>query len=151
MFVCANIDAGAANMSAIWTKSEIVKAVADEFRREQRERLLERDISWSPDGSIELALTREFLIPQDAGVYLIHDLRGVLYVGQSRDLRQRFRQHDRLRRNKLLRLAMNRPVGVMKFSWRLVGDEEGRSAFERELISLLQPICNRQLLGAPFI
>lgn len=128
-------------------RREVVECV----RRERATRLLSREISWSPDGSTELVLTREFLIPDDAGVYLIHDLRGILYVGQSRHLRQRFVQHDRLRRNRLLRLAMSRPVGVMKFSWRLVVDEYERSAFERELIAILQPVCNRQLLDTPLV
>jgi predicted GIY-YIG superfamily endonuclease len=120
-------------------------------RRDRAERLLTREISWSPDGTVELVLTSEFMVPDDAGVYLIHDLRGVLYVGQSRKLRQRFVQHDRLRRNRLLHLAMSRPVGIMRFSWRLVTDEEERSAFERELIASLQPVCNRQLLDTPLI
>lgn len=120
-------------------------------RRDRSERLLTREISWSPDGTVELVLTSEFMVPDDAGVYLIHDLRGVLYVGQSRKLRQRFVQHDRLRRNRLLHLAMSRPVGIMRFSWRLVTDEEERSAFERELIASLQPVCNRQLLDTPLI
>lgn len=120
-------------------------------RRDRTERLLMREISWSPDGTVELVLTREFMVPDDAGVYLIHDLRGVLYVGQSRKLRQRFAQHDRLRRNRLLHLAMSRPVGIMRFSWRLVADEEERSAFERELVATLQPVCNRQLLNTPLI
>ena len=131
-------------------KGEDWREVVETIRRERIARLLNREISWSPDGSVELVLTREFLVPADAGVYLIHDLRGVLYVGQSRNLRQRFIQHDRLRRNRLLRLAMNRPVGVLKFSWRLVADENQRSAFERELIAVLQPVCNRQLLDTPF-
>ncbi|WP_445206905.1 GIY-YIG nuclease family protein [Aminobacter sp. Piv2-1] len=126
---------------------EAVKSV----RRDRVERLLAREISWSPDGSIELVLAREFVVPDDPGVYLIHDLRGVLYVGQSRHLRQRFVQHDRLRRNRLLRLAISRPVGIMKFSWRLVADEEERAVFERELIAILQPVCNRQLLDTPLI
>lgn len=120
-------------------------------RRSRAERLLTSEISWSPDGSVEMVLAREFMVPDDAGVYLIHDLRGGLYVGQSRKLRQRFVQHDRLRRNRLLSLAMNRPVGVMRFSWRLVANEAERSAFERELIAVLQPVCNRQLLDTPLV
>lgn len=120
-------------------------------RRDRAERLLTREISWSPDGTVELVLTSEFMVPDDAGVYLIHDLRGVLYVGQSRKLQQRFVQHDRLRRNRLLHLAMCRPVGIIRFSWRLVADEEERSAFERELIASLQPVCNRQLIDTPLI
>lgn len=127
------------------------RGVVGALRDERAVRLLTGEISWSPDGSVEMVLTREFMVPDDAGVYLIHDLRGVLYVGQSRKLKQRFAQHDRLRRNRLLRLAMSRPVGVMRFSWRLVEDEEERSAFERELIAILQPVCNRQLLDTPLI
>jgi predicted GIY-YIG superfamily endonuclease len=128
-----------------------LKEAVEVARRDRAERLLTREISWSPDGAVELVLTREFMVPDDAGVYLIHDLRGVLYVGQSRKLRQRFAQHDRLRRNRLLHLAMSRPVGIMRFSWRLVADEEERSAFERELVATLQPVCNRQLLDTPLI
>jgi predicted GIY-YIG superfamily endonuclease len=131
-------------------RDELSKAV-EVTRRERTERLLTREISWSPDGTVELVLTREFMVPDDAGVYLIHDLRGVLYVGHSGKLRQRFAQHDRLRRNRLLHLAMSRPVGVMRFSWRLVADEHERSAFERELVATLQPVCNRQLLDTPLI
>lgn len=127
------------------------RGVVGAMRDECAVRLLTREISWSPDGSVEMVLTREFMVPADAGVYLIHDLRGVLYVGQSRKLKQRFAQHDRLRRNRLLRLAMSRPVGVMRFSWRLVDDEDERSTFERELIAILQPVCNRQLLDTPLI
>jgi len=131
-------------------RDEVRKEV-ELVRRDRIERLLTREISWSPDGIVELVLTREFMVPDDAGVYLIHDLRGVLYVGQSRKLRQRFAQHDRLRRNRLLHLAMSRPVNVMRFSWRLVADDNERSAFERELVAILQPICNRQLLDTPLI
>ncbi len=138
-------------MSIPMRKMSERREVVECARRERVERLLSREISWSPDGYAELVVAREFMVPDDAGVYLIHDLRGVLYVGQSRHLRQRFVQHDRLRRNRLLRLAMSRPVGVMKFSWRLVADEAERSAFERELIAVLQPVCNRQLLDTPLI
>ena len=130
---------------------ESARAVTVPSHQERAARLLQTEISWSPDGSVEMVLTREFMIPEDEGVYLIHDLRGVLYVGLSRNLRQRFIQHDRLRRNRLLRLAMNRPVGVMKFSWRLVADDNERAELERQLIAILQPVCNRQLLNIPLI
>lgn len=138
-------------MNAARRLTEDWREVVEFVRRDRADRLLTQEISWSPDGSIELALTREFMVPDDAGVYLIHDLRGVLYVGQSRKLRQRFVQHDRLRRNRLLRLAMSRPVGLMWFSWRLVADENERFTFERALIAILQPVCNRQLLDIPLV
>ncbi len=138
-------------MAAAERKSAAWREVVETVRQERADRLLTQEISWSPDGTVELVHTREFMVPDDAGVYLIHDLRGVLYVGQSRKLRQRFAQHDRLRRNRLLHLAMSRPVGIMRFSWRLVADEEERSAFERELVATLQPVCNRQLLDTPLM
>lgn len=113
--------------------------------------LLRTEVSWSPDGSTELAMACEIFVPSDAGVYMIHDLRGALYVGLSRNLRKRFRQHDHLRRNRLLRLALDKPVGTLKFSWRLVDDEMERIELERHLVSILQPVCNTQLLNIPIL
>lgn len=138
-------------MQAQRIRKDVIREAVAGMRDERAHRLLTRELSWSPDGSVEMVLTRDFMVPDDAGIYMIHDLRGVLYVGQSRKLRQRFDQHDRLRRNRLLRLALSRPVGVMRFSWRLVADDDERSAFERELIAILQPVCNLQLLDAPLI
>lgn len=138
-------------MVAAERRSAAWREVVETVRQERADRLLAQEISWSPDGTVELVLTREFIVPDNAGVYLIHDLRGVLYVGQSRKLRQRFAQHDRLRRNRLLHLAMSRPIGIMRFTWRLIAEGEERSAFERELVAILQPVCNRQLLDTPLI
>lgn len=120
-----------------------------DFRRDRAVRLLENLPDLSFDGSVELALTREFLIPEQTGVYLMHDVRGVLYVGRTKNLRRRFVQHERLRRNRLLRLAMSRPVGSLTFSWILVPPGEPSAALERRLIARFQPVCNRLLLDTP--
>jgi len=120
-----------------------------QFRRDRAVRLLEDVPHLTFDGAVDLTITREFLVPEQAGVYLMHDLRGVLYVGRTQNLRRRFAQHERLRRNSLLRLAMSRPVGCLTFSWILVAAGEPSAALERRLIARFQPVCNRLLLDTP--
>lgn len=44
-------------------------------------------------GKTELVRSGTWDVPETAGVYLIHDLRGTLYVGKSINLRKRFEQH----------------------------------------------------------
>ncbi len=81
-------------------------------------------------------------VPHDAGVYLIHDLRGVLYVGQASDLRRRFDQHMEMSHNSKLVKALARPVGDLRFAWIL---DERPSALEQSLIRAFQPLCNDRL------
>jgi excinuclease UvrABC nuclease subunit len=83
------------------------------------------------------------LVPRRPGVYLLHDLRGVLYVGSTRNLYRRFHQHYWLTANDLIALAMRQPFGELTFSWFLVADDTQRAALERVLIGWLQPPCNR--------
>ena len=44
-------------------------------------------------------------LPRSGGVYLIHDLRGCLYIGRSDCLKQRFHTHYELSHNRRLRAA----------------------------------------------
>jgi excinuclease UvrABC nuclease subunit len=80
-------------------------------------------------------------VPPDAGVYLIRDMRGLLYVGRTTDLRRRFHQHLEYSHNELLRLAMKNPWGQLRFAWVVDADPE---ALEERLIELLMPICNER-------
>ena len=45
------------------------------------------------DNSIAYKISSAFLLPKHPGVYFIHDFRGVLYIGESKNLRNRFLQH----------------------------------------------------------
>lgn len=85
-------------------------------------------------------------VPTNPGVYLIHDMRGLLYVGRSADLRRRFHQHLEYSHNELLRLALTNTWGQLRFAWIVDPDPE---ALEERLIDLLMPICNeRRYRGA---
>jgi excinuclease UvrABC nuclease subunit len=78
-------------------------------------------------------------------VYLIRDLRGLLYVGRSENLRQRFFQHLDNSHNELLRLAIARPWGEARFAWIRV---EAPAPLEARLIAHLLPICNERRYGS---
>ena len=77
------------------------------------------------------------------GVYLIHDLRGVLYVGRSTNLQRRFDEHRLRQSNPYLIIALDQPFGEMRFSWIRTGSREETDQVETWLITWLQPPCNR--------
>ncbi|MGR3435839.1 MAG: GIY-YIG nuclease family protein [Shimia sp.] len=83
------------------------------------------------------------LIDDGLGVYLIHDLRGVLYVGRSNDLRRRFDEHRLKPSNPYLAEAIRKPFGEMRFSWITTSNDRMTGKLERELSRWLQPPCNR--------
>jgi predicted GIY-YIG superfamily endonuclease len=84
-------------------------------------------------------------IPSCEGVYLFHDLRGVLYVGRSANLHRRFVQHLEHGQNPWLGMALSSPVVKMCFSWIQVEPGESNS-LERSLIRMFRPPCNRTSL-----
>lgn|SRR5574337_1836658 len=96
-------------------------------------------------GSAAFRHTRQMLVPRRAGVYLLYDLRGVLYVGTTRNLYRRFDQHYWLTANELIEVAMQHPFGDLTFGWILVADDRQRAELERLLISWLRPPCNRRI------
>src|SRR5687768_1294614 len=57
------------------------------------------------DGTIQYQTGWALRVPQGGGVYLISDMRGVLYVGLTSRLRRRFDEHADERDNALLRAA----------------------------------------------
>jgi predicted GIY-YIG superfamily endonuclease len=95
------------------------------------------------DGSVPFRRTSDVLIPSSGGVYVIHDLRGALYVGLTRDLRRRFDEHEGQPANPLILEARQHAVGPICFSWVAIGDPKRRAAVEAELIRALRPPCNR--------
>lgn len=97
----------------------------------------------TPQGSIPFRFTRTLLVPDRAGVYLIHDLRGALYVGKTTDLRRRFCEHYWLTENELLRMALRQRFGVVQFSWWTIEADPERAGLEAGLVAWLRPPCNR--------
>jgi predicted GIY-YIG superfamily endonuclease len=113
----------------------------------KRPALLRRPPDMDLAGPVPLQRIRGFVIPDDPGVYLIHDLRGVLYAGRSICLRRRFAEHCEARGNELIALAQRSVFGRLTFSWVFVPDALRRTQLERELISWLRPPCNRAVPG----
>src|SRR5262245_2899546 len=81
------------------------------------------------DGSVPYRGSSVLLVPRRSGVYLVHDLRGVLYVGESAVLRGRFHQHLWEEDNPLLAAATSQPMGALKLSWVVCPEKE---RFEQE-------------------
>lgn len=114
----------------------------------RREAFLSAPSNVDVDGSVTFRALQRRLVPEVCGVYLVHDLRGVLYVGRSVDLQRRFEEHRLQKANPYLVLALGNPFGDMRFSWIVASDEAEADRLERQLISWLQPACNR-LVPAP--
>jgi len=85
-----------------------------------------------------------YQIPDKPGVYLIHDLRGVLYAGRSISLRRRWQEHFWERDNRVLADALRKPIGQMVFSW-MESAPNKLAELECSLIRLFSPHCNKIL------
>ena len=110
---------------------------------EHRQALLYQAVDIELNGSTAFRHTRQLCIPRRGGVYLIHDLRGVLYVGRTCNLYRRFYEHYWSADNERLSLVLQQPFGDLRFSWAIVENEGERAALETRLIAWLRPICNR--------
>lgn len=110
---------------------------------EQRHHRLSLDVEIEPDGTVPFRRTSDIHLPARAGVYLIHDLRGALYVGRTCSILRRFQEHEFQPSNPLIGKARRKPVGPLMFSWILLDDAKRRQAVEAELILALDPPCNR--------
>jgi len=91
------------------------------------------------DGAVVFRRGLALSVPQGQGVYLIWDLRGVLYVGRASVLRRRYFDHLEYSHNLKLRRALLRPLGQSHFGWLL---DNSPASLERKLIRELQPLCN---------
>jgi excinuclease UvrABC nuclease subunit len=96
------------------------------------------------DGTVSYTAGGSLSVPQRPGVYLIHDLRGVLYVGRTANLHTRYFQHYWDSHNSKVTAVLRKPMGRLEFSW--INSDLGEQAqLERELIRAIQPVCNRLL------
>jgi predicted GIY-YIG superfamily endonuclease len=110
---------------------------------EQRHQRLSLEIKLVLDGTVPFRRTSDLLLPARPGVYILHDLRGALYVGRTISLARRFTQHEDQPANPLIDKARGSAVGPLMFSWIVLDDAKRRAAVEAELIQALDPPCNR--------
>jgi excinuclease UvrABC nuclease subunit len=109
-----------------------------------REDLLHEPPVLNLDGTVPYRRGFAINVPSKSGIYLLHDLRGVLYVGQSDNLHRRFEEHYNERDNPLLVVAITKPVHELAFSW-LIANRSDLDRIERRLIRCFHPVCNRKL------
>lgn len=94
------------------------------------------------DGTIGFSVFENIYAPKSIGVYFIHDLRGILYIGRTNNINQRFTQHSWVRKNRdLFKLSQN-PMGKLKFSWVSAKTEKQAKILETKWIRIFMPICN---------
>jgi hypothetical protein len=94
------------------------------------------------DGTIPFRQACALSVPEDPGLYLIHDLRGILYVGRTRDLLRQFWDHYWAEGNPLLLAAAATALGDLNFSWQQVTYPR-QIPYEQELIRAFAPLCHR--------
>lgn len=109
-----------------------------------RDTLVEDPPEISLDGTVAYSMGGSLSVPRGPGVYLIHDLRGVLYIGRTANLHQRFLQHYWDSHNSRVTAVLRRSVGRLEFSW-ITTDLGDQAQLERDLIRAIQPLCNRLL------
>lgn len=109
----------------------------------QRRRLITSPPVLEVAGTVRYRPAWALAVPRRPGVYLIHDLRGVLYIGRAEDLRRRYEEHLVASHNSDVRRALRSTIGILCFSWVLVAAPE-QMELERSLIRSLRPLCNVQ-------
>jgi len=93
------------------------------------------------DSEIDFNSDQIYFVPKKPGIYLVYDIRGVLYIGKTNDLRRRCNEHYHGHNNRLLSLAIASPVGNLVFAWRQL-HVSAQSEVEKNLIRDFNPPCN---------
>ena len=96
----------------------------------------------SIDGTVGFLRFNKGKVRNEPGVYLIHDLRGVIYVGKASSIRKRFEDHTERQVNPDLLHAMINPIGEQMFSW-IHCEREDLEDLEAKLIRAFNPLANR--------
>lgn len=123
--------------------ADIASAARKRRTLEQRHEFLSQQIRVELDGTVPFRRTSDLLVADRPGVYILHDLRGALYVGRTCSLRRRFLEHEAQPANPLISKARGNAVGPLLFSWIALDDAKRRQAVEAELVRALDPPCNR--------
>tara|TARA_A100001015_G_C14956440_1_gene698985 strand:+ start:601 stop:993 length:393 start_codon:yes stop_codon:yes gene_type:complete len=82
------------------------------------------------------------LISVTPGVYFFHDLRGIHYIGETSNLKIRFRDHINKEKNKKLSSAIKSAFGEMNFSWVKTQSKMDALILQKKWIRMFKPNCN---------
>ena len=92
--------------------------------------------------SVPIRRMCEQLISSGSGVYFFHDLRGIHYIGETSDLKSRFKSHIKREKNKKLVKVMKSAFGEMNFSWVKTSSKMEALIYQKNWIRLFKPKCN---------
>ena len=92
--------------------------------------------------SVTIRWMCEHLISSGSGVYFFHDLRGIHYIGETSDLKSRFKSHIKREKNKKLVKVMKSAFGEMNFSWVKTSSKMEALIYQKKWIRLFKPKCN---------
>ena len=94
------------------------------------------------DGSVQYKTPRAFTLPTNPGVYFIHDFRGILYIGEAKNIKNRFLQHHRNEENSLLKELVKYPFGDLRFYWLNAETKLKAVKIQKYWIRVFQPVTN---------
>lgn len=97
------------------------------------------------NSSLPITSSCENLIPSVCGVYFFHDLRGIHYIGETVNLKSRFKQHSSKEKNKKLAKVRKTVFGKMYFSWVKTNSKMEALKFQKKWIRIFNPNCNEIL------
>ena len=105
---------------------------------------LKEDLIEYPKFTASVPIRRmcEQLISSGSGVYFFHDLRGIHYIGETSDLKSRFKSHIKREKNKKLVKVMKSAFGEMNFSWVKTSSKMEALIYQKKWIRLFKPKCN---------
>ncbi len=93
------------------------------------------------DGTVSYLEGWSLLVPAESGVFFLHDFRGFLYIGRTKNLNLRYRQHHWVRRNARLLAALRAHVGQVEFSW-IACPPNIAMGLERNYLHSFLPLAN---------
>lgn len=94
------------------------------------------------NGSVNISANKCPFLNQLPAVYFFHDLRGIHYIGETENLRLRFLQHIKKKRNLNLNTAILSAFGPMFFSWVVAPSKMDALIMQKKWIRVFKPYCN---------
>ena len=94
---------------------------------------------------VVVSMSSHTAIPTKPGVYFFHDLRGILYLGETSNLRRRFLEHLKKETNPKLADLSKNPWGKFSYSWIKKNNKREAEHFESKYLKMFEPICNELL------
>jgi len=94
------------------------------------------------NGSVNISLNGDPFLNNMPAVYFFHDLRGIHYIGETENLKNRFIQHIKKNKNENLKNIFLSAFGPMFFSWVVTSSKMEALIKQKKWIRVFKPKCN---------